>query len=37
LRKEVRSIDKQLRAFSGGIYLSVGTIIIILILLILFT
>ena len=37
LRKEVRSIDKQLHSISGGIYLSIGTIIIILILLVLFT
>lgn len=37
LRKEVRSIDKELRGFSGGIYLSVGAIILILVLLVLFT
>ncbi len=37
LRKEVRAIDKELREFSGGIYISVGALILILILLILFT
>lgn len=34
LRKEVKSIKKQLRENSGGIYLSVGAIIIIILLLI---
>lgn len=34
LRKEVKSIEKQLRAGSGGVYLSVGAIIIIILLLI---
>lgn len=34
LRKEVRSINKALKANSGGIYLSVGAVIIILLLLI---
>jgi hypothetical protein len=34
LRKEVRSIDKELREISGGIYISVGALILILILLI---
>lgn len=34
LRKEVRSIDSRLRALSGGIYISVGAVILILILLI---
>ena len=37
LKKEVRSIDRQLRGFSGGVYISAGTLIIILILLILLT
>jgi hypothetical protein len=36
LRKEVRSIDSRLREISGGIYLSAGGIILILILLIIF-
>ncbi len=36
LRKEVRSLDSRLRVLNGGIYLSVGTIILILILLIIF-
>lgn len=35
LRKEVRSIERQLRDGDGGIYLSVGAIIIIILLLIL--
>ena len=35
LRKEVRSIKGQLKTLSGGIYLSVGAIIIIILLLIL--
>lgn len=34
LRKEVKSIEKQLRSGGGGIYLSVGAIIIIILLLI---
>src|ERR1035437_2792208 len=34
LRKEVRSIDSRLRELSGGIYISVGALILILILLI---
>lgn len=34
LRKEVRSIEKQLKQNNGGIYLSVGAIIIIVLLLI---
>src|ERR1035437_4681272 len=34
LRKEVRSIDSRLRELSGGIYISVGAVILILILLI---
>lgn len=34
LRKEVRSIQNQLKVIDGGVYLSVGTIIIILLLLI---
>ena len=34
LRKEVRSIKHNLRAISGGVYLSVGAIILIVILLI---
>ena len=33
LRVEVRSIDKRLRELSGGIYISVGALIIILLLL----
>src|SRR4051812_41901993 len=33
LRKEVRSIDSRLRAIGGGIYISAGALIIILILL----
>lgn len=35
LRKEVRSIKKQLKQLNGGVYLSVGAIIIILLVLIL--
>ncbi|MBK5286565.1 MAG: hypothetical protein JJE25_14310 [Bacteroidia bacterium] len=35
LRKEVRSTKKQLKELSGGIYLSVGAVIIIILLLIL--
>lgn len=35
-RNEVRSIKKQLSALSGGVYLSVGALIIIILLLILF-
>jgi hypothetical protein len=35
LRKEVRSIKKEMKAISGGVYLSVGAIIIIILLLIL--
>ena len=35
LRKEVRSIKKELAAIGGGVYLSVGAIIIIILLLIL--
>jgi predicted PurR-regulated permease PerM len=35
LRKEVRSINKELKTISGGVYLSVGAIIIIILLLIL--
>jgi hypothetical protein len=34
LRKEVRSTKKQLRELSGGVYLSVGAVIVILLLLI---
>jgi hypothetical protein len=34
LRKEVKSLKKQLRELSGGVYLSAGTIIIILLILI---
>lgn len=34
LRKEVKSIEKQLKANNGGVYLSVGAIIIIILLLI---
>lgn len=34
LRKEVRSIDTELRGLSGGIYISVGALILILLLLI---
>lgn len=34
LRKEVRSIDSRLRVLSGGIYISVGMLVLILILLI---
>jgi hypothetical protein len=34
LRKEVRSIEKQLKQNNGGVYLSVGAIIIIILLLI---
>jgi hypothetical protein len=34
LRKEVRSINNELKALGGGVYLSVGAIIIILLLLI---
>ncbi len=36
LRKEVRSIRQQLREIGGGVYISVGAIILIVILLILF-
>lgn len=36
LRREVRTIDSRLRALSGGIYISVGALIIILLLLLLF-
>lgn len=32
LRKEVKGIKKDLRALSGGVYLSVGAIIIVLLL-----
>ena len=35
LRKEVRSINKSMKTISGGVYLSVGAIIIIVLLLIL--
>ncbi len=35
LRKEVRATNKQLKELNGGIYLSVGAVIIILLLLIL--
>lgn len=35
LRKEVREIKKEMKAISGGVYLSVGAIIIIILLLIL--
>lgn len=35
LRKEVRSIKSQLRAQSGGIYISVGALLIVILLLIL--
>lgn len=35
LRQEVRGIKKELRAVSGGVYLSIGAIIIIVLLLIL--
>jgi hypothetical protein len=35
LRKEVRSTKKQLKELSGGVYLSVGAVIIIILLLIL--
>jgi hypothetical protein len=35
LRKEVRSIKKELKTMNGGVYLSVGAIIIIILLLIL--
>ena len=35
MRKEVRHINKELRQINGGVYLSVGAIIIILLLLIL--
>jgi hypothetical protein len=34
LRKEVRSIDKKLREVSGGVYLSVGAILLIVLLLV---
>jgi len=37
LRKEVRSIDKELHRISGGVYISASALIIILILLIIFT
>lgn len=36
LRKETRSIKKELKAISGGVYLSAGTILLILVLLIIF-
>ena len=36
LRKEVRSIDNRLRELGGGVYLSVGAVILILVLLIIF-
>jgi len=35
LRKEVKEIKKEMKAISGGVYLSVGAIIIIILLLIL--
>lgn len=35
LRKEVRDIKKEMKAMSGGVYLSVGAIIIVILLLIL--
>jgi hypothetical protein len=35
LRKEVKSIKKEMKAISGGVYLSVGAIIIVILLLIL--
>lgn len=35
LRKETRSIKKELKALSGGVYLSVGAIVVIVLLLIL--
>lgn len=35
LRKEVRDINKEMKAISGGVYLSVGAIIIVILLLIL--
>jgi hypothetical protein len=35
LRKEVRSIKRQLKANSGGVYISVGTLLLVIILLIL--
>lgn len=35
LRKEVRGIKKEMKAISGGVYLSVGAIIIVILLLIL--
>lgn len=35
LRKEVKGIKKDLRALSGGVYLSVGVIIIVLLLVLL--
>lgn len=35
LRKEVREIKKEMKAISGGVYLSVGAIIIVILLLIL--
>jgi hypothetical protein len=34
LRKEVRTIKKQMRELSGGIYISVGALILIILLLI---
>jgi hypothetical protein len=37
LRKEVKSIKRELKDISGGVYLSAGTIIIVLLLLILLT
>lgn len=35
LRKEVREIKKEMKAISGGVYLSVGAIIVVILLLIL--
>ncbi|EON74768.1 hypothetical protein ADIS_4787 [Lunatimonas lonarensis] len=37
LRKELREINKETKALSGGVYLSVGAIIVILLILILIT
>lgn len=36
LRKEIREIDKELKKISGGVYISAGALIVILILLLLF-